>query len=171
MRAVLTSLLVHLAAVLVAVLAVGAAARGQAALAADLQQRLADNPGGLAIRLEDARAALTLWAALAVAGSFACAAGWLVLANRLQPLGDEEARKPFGGWVGGLLLALLLAGVTAWLIPLKRLSFDDLAPGTTQAAVAAVLVSVIAGYWIATALGVKRVLRPAVPLADALVRG
>ncbi len=171
MRAILTSLLVHLAAGLLAVAAVGLAAKGQGALSADLQQRLADNPGGLAIRLEDARAALMLWAAAALACAFVCATGWLLLVDRLEPLGDAETRRPFGGWVGGLLLSLGLLGLTAWAIPGRRLAFDDLAPGATQAAVAAVLIATLAGYWIATALGVKRVLRPAVPLADALVRG
>lgn len=170
-RAILASLLVHLLAAGLAVAAVGLAAKGQGALAADLQQRLADNPGGLAIRLEDARAALMLWAALAVGGGFLVATGWLLLTDRIEPLGDAETRRPFGGWVGGLLLTLGLVAVLAWAVPGRRLAFDDLAPTTTQAATAAVLLAALLGYWVATALGVKRVLRPAVPLADMLVRG
>lgn len=126
----------------------------------------------LKLYLDTARTGLLAWCTMALAAGLLASIGWLAHASGRAkvvqgPLGFRSARP---GWLLGLLIFFVLTFVATF-VELKGLGLAAiLAP---EAIITTLLLCIAlgsVGYYISTAVGVSKVMRPSVPLATLLLR-
>lgn len=122
------------------------------------------------------------WWGVAVLVSFVASSLWLVLADLRRPTSPQEARSAFALWLVFFFLAGVFVGVFAYyyfefqkdaqlqLLGVLFLNAQKIRPQLLAEVVAGAAVTAMVGYYFGTAIGVKRAMRPSVPLATWFLR-
>lgn len=113
--------------------------------------------------LGDARGDLMMWCFIGFGFSWLTSSLFLALAERFRPANEHEASSKIGLWSFLLLLTIAVTSVTGWLSLMR--AHSSLLPGSFMAAILVAALGMLAAYYLGTALMVRRVMRPSVPLA------
>lgn len=114
----------------------------------------------------DARGDLMMWALAGFAISWLTSSLFLAACERSAPANEREARGKLGLWSFLLIATILLAAANGWLSLLRAQA--SLLTGTFMAVLLIAGLGILAAYYLATGLMVRRVMRPSVPLAAGL---
>jgi hypothetical protein len=147
-----------------------------------LSQAGVDMSAGYGQASGDAIAILRNWWGVAVVLSLVASSLWLLLADLRRPTSPSEARSARGMWLGFFFLAAVLIGAFGYyyfefrrdaqlqLLGVLFLTAQKVRPRLLAEVVAGAAVTAMLGYYFGTAVGIKRAMRPSVPLATWFMR-
>lgn len=158
------SLFVHLPLMLLTLSLIYFICQGQESLSQVIreQYRGASSRALLTV-LGDVRGDLLIWTFAGFAISWVASCLFLTTSERTRPANEVEAGSKTGLWSFLLVLTIVGVAANAWLSLARAQS--SLMPGTFMAAILVSGLGVLAAYYLSTALMVRRVMRPSVPLA------
>ncbi|HYJ31508.1 MAG TPA: hypothetical protein VEW25_14350 [Allosphingosinicella sp.] len=166
---VVKSFFLHVVLMLVALGLIWLVVQGQDALSAAVRLRYQGRSAqALMTVLEDERGRLMMWCFIAFLVSWLASSVFLAASERARPAGEIEARSKIGLWSLMLVVTIAFLMFSAWLNLIESGVSTSLASATFLTAVLIGGVSTVLAYYFATALMVRRVMRPSVPLATAL---
>lgn len=125
----------------------------------------------------DAMTVLYVWWGAAIGGSLIVSSSWLILADLTRPTSPAEARSALPAWFGFFVLgAALIAAFGVYYLEFHRdsqlqllgivlVNAQKVRPQLLMELIAAGIAASALSYFLGTAIGVKRAMRPSVPLA------
>jgi hypothetical protein len=162
------SLLIHMGFILTATVLVYFLGGSENALLEAVRTQYADDPA----TLEEIRSAAVWkiidWIVLSLAVSWILSSIWLLLAESQRPRSYQEGGSRRGLWVIFLVISLAAMTFIGWVVIWGNHVQGDLASAVLTASMLILGVSVLLVYWVATAVSVKTVMRPSVPLSNLL---
>jgi hypothetical protein len=165
---VFSSLLVHIGFVAVAAGLVYFLGSSENAVLEAVRTQYADDPAALEEIRSGAVWKLIDWILLSLTASWALSSLWLLLAERQKPRTYEEGASHRGLWILFLLLSLAATAAIGWVRIWSSHVLGDLAANVVSGGMLILALSVLLAYWAATAVSVKTVMRPSVPLCNLL---
>jgi magnesium-transporting ATPase (P-type) len=169
MMRVIKSFFLHLLILLAALGLVYLIVAGQESLSPELRLRYQGRPPAVLLGLvENARGTLMMWVFTCFLVSWLSSSLFLAMAERSRPANEREAANKKGLWAGMLVVTLAAIAFTAWLNLIEPGVSIALASGTFMTALLVGGILAVLAYYLATALAVKLVMRPSVPLATAM---
>jgi hypothetical protein len=154
----------HLALLVVAGAIIYFMASGEGSLSDATRAQFYDRPDQLKQISGDAVWQLLMWLLLATAASFVFASLWLISAEASRPQVPAHGSRRFGQWVLLLFTTLIVAVVIGWRVIWAVNVNADLASNTVFIGTTLVLLSVLLGYYLSTAMFVKAAMKRSVPL-------
>ncbi len=138
---------------------------GQDAMSDQLRNQYSDNPDAL-----DSIRSATMWriiraGALIMSWSWIMSALWLLIAERQRPSTPAQGASMTAAWV--IFLVVTLIGYTAmsWWVVWRSTASIDLAPWVFSTGAIVIFFAAFLAYYFGTAISVKTVMRPSVPLS------
>lgn len=138
---------------------------GEDAVATAVRNQYQDNPDTLNAIRSAAVWLLIHGCALAMAWSWVMSGIFLLAAERQRPSGPSEGAALLPLWVWMLVINLAGFALMTWSIVWRAASRLDLAPWMLNSGLLLTLFGVLLAYFLGTALAVKTVMRPSVPLS------
>jgi hypothetical protein len=132
-----------------------------------LALRLA-SAASLDIRVGDARSQLMVWTLAIFVISWLTSSLFLLSAEQARPITREDGKQRMGMWAAMLMLTLGMVGFVAWFTLFHTSVNALLSLYTFGSTIALCVVLNLLAYYLATALAVKRTMRPSVPLGEAM---
>lgn len=161
------SLFVHLPLMLLALGAIYFVCQGHESLSQVIREQYRGSSSkALLTVLGDARGDLMKWTFVGFVASWLASCLFLASAERARPANENEAGSKLGLWSFLLIATIAALAAYGW-ISLTRAQ-ASLLPGTFMASLLISGLAVLAAYYLSTALMVRRVMRPSVPLAAGL---
>ncbi len=166
---IIKSFVVHLVLLLIALVLVYGAVRGQDSLGTAMRMQYDGQSSDVLLQLvADARGRIMTWCLISFGVSWVASSMFLATAQRTQPSNDLHAASRRGLWSVLLLFVVAAMAILAWLRLYGVGVSTDLASGTFLIALIGGAILVLTGFYLGCALAVKASMRPSVPGATAL---
>jgi len=135
----------------------------ESSLSEAVRQRFSDDPLTISEALSTAYWEIVFWCALSIVLGIVFSSMWLVIAERQRPANRTEGASMLSLWlmffVLNVLGMMIIGYIRVWSNPVS----NDLTSGVLIQASLLVAFGTALAYFLATAIGVKTVMRPSVP--------